>query len=137
MSNKDISEDNLKQIIVEGKVDTLVIQAEKFGRKLARDKLTKRQIRNVFGEVRKIQAGWSHAKDDGTESMRRLLLLKPRMAYQATREETAAPLLAVLTDAIDMVANTNNDDIQYKRFSYFVEFFEAVLAYHTAQGGKD
>ena len=62
--------------------------------------------------------------------MRELLLLKPKLAYQAAREEKVKPLADVLEVAIDQV------DGRRERFQRFVELFEAILAYHTTYGGK-
>ncbi len=98
--------------------------------------MTKSQIRNVFGEVRKIEARWSQPEKNADENLRRLQLLRPRMAYQARREPKAEPLLNVLGDAITIVAHADDTTKQHRRFRHFVEFFEAVLAYHTAKGGK-
>lgn len=138
-----INEKDLNDIIVAGDAVVLVNKAQMLGTQLAKDRLTKTQIRNVFGEVRKIEAQWSLPQEDNEQTektkdnVRRLLLLKPRMKYQATRERRAEPLLTVLASAIDKVVLTDSvPQSQYKRFGYFVEFFEAILAYHTAEGGK-
>ncbi len=137
MSNTDISKGDLKQIIIEGKAALLVEKADGFGRSLAKSGLTKTQIRNIFGEVRKIEAQWTRPEQDAKDNVRRLLLLKPRMAYQAEREEKARPLLSVLSDAVGMVVSANGAQEQHARFGYFVDMFEAILAYHTAQEGEN
>lgn len=136
MNGTDISKDDLEQIIVNGKADILVNKADGFGRSLANNGLTKNQIRNVFGEVRKIEAQWSRP-EDAKASVRRLLLLKPRMAYQAEREQNARLLLSVLSNAIDRVVGGDGPKAQHERFGYFVDMFEAILAYHTAQEGEN
>jgi CRISPR/Cas system CSM-associated protein Csm2 small subunit len=46
------------------------------------------------------------------------------------------PLADVLSNAIDLVAADKDAAVQAKRFGYFVDLFEAILAYHTAAGGK-
>lgn len=136
MNNTDISNNDLEQIIVHGKADILVYKADSFGRSLADNGLTKNQIRNVFGEVRKIEAQWTRPEDNAKANVRRLLLLKPRMAYQAEREPKAKSLLSVLSNAIDKVVSADGTKVQHERFGYFVDLFEAILAYHTAQEGE-
>ena len=63
--------------------------------------------------------------------MRELILLKAKMAYQGYRTSEVKGLVDVLTDSIDLVGE-NRD-----HFQRFVDFFEAILAYHKAAGGKD
>jgi CRISPR-associated protein Csm2 len=94
----------------------------------------KSQIRGIFGTVRQIKAGWKDT--DSKANLRRILLLKPRLAYQAARESKVRPLSKVLTDAIEVVAKGKDAAEQKQRFGYFVDLFEAILAYHTAAGGK-
>lgn len=134
---KPVSAGDLKQIIQDGNAETLVNTAQRFGRELKDDGLTKSQIRNIFGEVRQIEADWQSADSENAASnKRRLLLLKPRMAYQRVRVRQTESLMSVLTEAIDIVATAQNPKEQHERFRYFVEFFEAILAYHTEAGGK-
>jgi CRISPR-associated protein Csm2 len=124
-------------IIADGNAVMLVNNANSFGTGLASDGLSKSQIRNVFGEVRRIEADWSSADETtGRANLRRLLLLKPRMAYQRKREPKTEPLMTTLTDGVDLVAEATTPEEQYRRFRHFVEFFEAVLAYHTANEKK-
>ena len=129
---------DLTQIILHGNAVTLVNTAQRFGSELHRDdKLTKSQIRNVFGEVRRIEADWQpDDPEDAARNFRRLLLLKPRMAYQRSRESKTESLMTLLTAAIDLVAAQEQVEQRYEGFRHFVEFFEAILAYHAAAGGK-
>jgi CRISPR-associated protein Csm2 len=132
-----ISKQVVEQIL-KGDAKTLVDEAERFGKELANDKLTKSQIRGIFGTVRQIKAAWDEKADakKAKAQLRRVLLLKPRLAYQAKREEKVKPLADVLTLAIDKVAEVNSVGEQTERFGYFTDLFEAILAYHTAYGGK-
>jgi CRISPR-associated protein Csm2 len=136
----EISAEHLKRIIVGGEAVLLVDQAKEFGATMKTNGLTKSQIRGVFGTVRQIQAGWE--RNEHQQNMRQVLLLKPRLAYQGAREQKVQPLAEVLTGAIDLIAETKgipNDQIttvQQTRFANFVDLFEAILAYHTAAGGK-
>ncbi len=90
----------------------------------------------MFGTVRQIQAGWDDEKSDPKQNLRKVLLLKPRLAYQGVRQAPVKPLAKALTVAIDVVAEGKDTDEQKRRFGYFVDLFEAILAYHTEAGGK-
>lgn len=112
-------------------VDQLVRQAERLGAIFKALRLTSAQIRLVFGTVRRIQMSWGEDADaqQAQRALRQLKLLKPKLAYQAQRNETAQDLAHVLSRAIDLVQD--RDD-----FMRFVDFFEAILAYHVAAGGR-
>ena len=136
MSNKNyegvIPQDKVVTIITQDQPKLLVQQAEQAGRRLAEQKLTKSQIRNIFGTVRQIQLNWPHSISPAEEKarVRELLLLKPKLAYQAAREPKVKPLADVLDAAIDQV------DGRRERFQRSVQLFGAILAYHTKYGGK-
>jgi len=114
-----------------GGTQELVKWAERLGTILKSLQLTSSQIRNIFGTVRKIEMRWTSkdTEDERREAIRRLLLLKPRLAYQAKREKPVEWLEKVLSAAIDQVDSRAN-------FQRFVDFFEAILAYHTYAGGQ-
>jgi len=132
-----IERQGLDPIIVDGDAKALVSRAEELGKDLAADGLSKSQIRNIFGEVRRIEADWQQDDlESANKNLRRLLLLMPRMAYQRKREPKTAPLMDTLTTAVDLVADAEKPSEKHLRFRYFVEFFEAVLAYHTAHERK-
>jgi CRISPR-associated protein Csm2 len=134
-----IPDNDLKRIITEPEAaHVLVQQADQFGKKLAEAKLTTSQIRALFGEVRQIQALWGMGDEQRARARRRLILLKPKMAYRAKKERGAAvrDLVEVLTPAVDLVAGEKDAGRQDGHFRRFVEFFEAVLAYHKSYGGN-
>ena len=121
--------DVLERIITKDEVACEMIEwAEIVGSSLSRQ-LTSSQIRSIFSEVRTIEGIWR--VDDG-RGYRRLILLKPKMAYRAKREigRGVQELVNVLSPAIDYVQG-NGDN-----FRRFVEFFESILAYHKAYGGR-
>jgi CRISPR-associated protein Csm2 len=124
--------------IMNGDVRLLVKESKRFGEELAADRVSKAQIRGAFGTVREINATW---KDEPNEQeaqtqLRNLLMLKPRLAYQGKRKSEVQPLADVLTLAIDAVSDASTQQEQSRRFHNFVDLFEAILAYHTAAGGK-
>lgn len=112
------------RVITEGG-EILVKEAEKFGEQLARN-LTTSQIRNIYGAVKKMQM------KGGELDTHKLLILKPKLAYAAKRHGGGVETLKdVLTQAINFVENNPAN------FNRFVDFFEAILAYHKAYGGRD
>lgn len=133
MSERRLSQQDYQKIIVEGDAKVLTDRAKSIGDNLARQ-LTTSQIRNIFGTVRYIEMSWTPqaGEKERKYAARQLLLLKPKLAYQAKRERGRGvqELADVLIPAIDLV----NDDRE--RFQHFLDFFEAILAYHTAAGGQ-
>ena len=113
--------------------EKLVDYAERVGKRLFDDKLTRSQIRNIFSESRKIETSWESAGE--AASLRRLMLLKPKLAYQAAKENK--PVLKyfgdILSEAIDSVSKSAD---KTKSFNIFMELFEAILAYHRSYGGN-
>src|SRR5205823_4964616 len=77
----------LRAIVEQGDAKTLVETAERVGRALAQDRLSTSQIRGVFGAVRQIEMSWSSDAGRARQAQRQLLLLKPKLAYQARREQ--------------------------------------------------
>ncbi|WP_322488527.1 type III-A CRISPR-associated protein Csm2 [Chloroflexus sp.] len=131
-----INQQHLKKIIggdSPDAIELLIEEADRLGKALQKD-LTTSQIRNIFGEVRSIE----QEVRVGTEKLplsvqRRLLMLKPKMAYQVgrfTNNRGLKALVETLSTAIDLVG----DDVG--RFHTFVDLFEAILAYHRFYGGR-
>jgi CRISPR-associated protein Csm2 len=109
--------------------------AEKFGEWLHKNGLTTTQIRNIYGEVKRIQmAGKSYFSESD------VLLLRPKLAYAKARasgkKDAIAALAEVLSAGINAIFVKGKEAEQYERFDNFAAFFEAVIAYHRANGGK-
>ncbi len=135
-SVQPISADDLKKIMTEDSAEAvrlLIQKAEELGKELSK-KLTTSQIRNIFGEVRSIeQEVGLEEKTLPLNVQRRLLMLKPKMAYQVGRfgnNDALSALVKTLSDAINLIGN------DVRRFHTFVDLFEAILAYHRRYGGK-
>jgi len=131
-----MSQIDLRKIIVDGDAEELVRQADALGGQLVKP-LTTSQIRNIFGTVRRIEMNWPEnaSEEQARKAHRDLLLLKPKLAYQAKREgerkgRGVGMLRRVLDPAIGLVEGKRD------RFQNFVDFFEAILAYHKAYGGN-
>lgn len=116
----------------------LVKEADTLGRELKGLNLATGQIRALFGEVRQIEGQWSLGEESRQKALRKLILLKPKMAYRAKRERGRGvqELVSVLDPAIDLVTGESDAAKQDQHFGRFVEFFEAILAYHKAYGGN-
>jgi CRISPR-associated protein Csm2 len=126
----------LRQIITDvGSAEILVKRAGRIGRELRGRETTTSQLRALFGEVRQIEAQWSLGQEFQALALRRLTLLKPKMAYRAQRERTVAPLVQELEAALDFVIAEREPERQTNYFKHFVEYFEAILAYYTANKG--
>jgi CRISPR-associated protein Csm2 len=112
----------------------LVEFARQTADRLVKNNLTRSQIRNIFTEVRKIEAMW---ESKPVEARRRLNMLKPKLDYQTARSQQVEGLRDVLSKAIDSVGEAPDDSERDKRFQRFVDLFEAILAYHRALGGRN
>jgi len=110
----------------------LVKFAEQTADQLVHHNLTRAQIRNIFTEVRKIEALWDNRHED---ALRRLNMLKPKLDYATARNNSVQLLRDVLGKAIDEV-NAAEGGERDKRFQKFMDLFEAILAYHRARGGR-
>jgi CRISPR-associated protein Csm2 len=101
---------------------------QKIGTALKQD-LKTAQIRNIFGKVRQIEMYWATTETQDRTAQRDLILLKPKLRYQAERKNEVKDLAELLAKMIDQVDNRD-------KFQRFVDFFEAILAYHKAAGGQ-
>lgn len=128
-----IDNDVLENILDGKDNSSLVKKAEDIAKVVKNGGLTTSQIRNIYGTVKKMEM----AKWDET-TIGKLLLLKPKIAYAAGRHGVNGlhDLRKVIDMAIDMVNKPNNLPEKLVRFDNFSKFFEAILAYHKAEGGK-
>jgi CRISPR-associated protein Csm2 len=107
----------------------MVEYAEKLAMEICRD-VSSSQIRNAYGTVKKLEM--QSVFDN--KAYRELLLLKPKLAYargRSSKKEIFKKLEDTLSAAIDAV-----DVKEPETFKRFCNFFEAILAYHKAHGGK-
>jgi CRISPR-associated protein Csm2 len=118
--------DKLNKIWITKEIDKTCIEYTKeFGQFLAKTRLSSSQIRNVYGELKRIQMkGFNKEKTS-------FLLLRPKMAYADARNEGAGlrELKKVFDKAYELVENETH-------FKNFMDFMESTLAYHKAFGGK-
>lgn len=114
----------------------LVEMAQQVAQTLVKNGLTRSQIRNIFTEVRQIEAMWQMGEDHKADAIRRLNMLKPKLAYQTVRTSSVEDLKKALSEAIDEVEKAPAEK-KDAAFSRFMNFFEAILAYHRALGGRN
>ncbi|WCL81678.1 type III-A CRISPR-associated protein Csm2 [Saprospira sp. CCB-QB6] len=142
------------------KLNSLGIKyAQKLGAALAKNYMTTSQIRNVYSEVKRIQAtmkGISLTESTTEEhklkvdlkmdkAYRSFLLLSPKVAYAARRGGGRG--IELFQKEFDKMytavaeCGEHNGELKGKLFKdafwRFCDLFEAVLAFHKASGGRD
>jgi CRISPR-associated protein Csm2 len=120
--SRDLTDTEIERLIASD--SKLMVQvAEGVGKYIARG-VSSSHIRNIYGSVKQMEmSGFNYHE---------LVLLKPKIAYAAKRNSSSAAddLKNILTAAIDAVGDDKD------RFQRFADFFEAILAYHKAYGGR-
>jgi CRISPR-associated protein Csm2 len=127
---------DFKKIWITDKIDRPGINyAEKLGKFLAKEGMTTSQIRNFFGEARRIEMGGIN----NPQNQIAFFLLKPKLAYAAARKakeggrndgvQAFKAIIDIAWEAVDV-----NVPQHYKNF---MNLLEAIIAFHKANGGKD
>ena len=91
------------------------------------DRLTTSQIRNIFTIAKKMQAKGVKWEE--------FILLKPKIAYMTrkTGSNLGSRILGdILLEAVDAAYHGG----EKHHFKNFMDFFEAILAYHVSYGGR-
>ena len=90
------------------------------------------QIRRFLDAVRRIEADWKTNKAKSFEEFSdAVVLLRPKLAYAAGREEQVIPLVNVLDAAIQSGAASE------KNFMKLLRLIEGIVAYHRFAGGSN
>lgn len=133
-----MQQEEVRRWVKNGPAPELINIAKKFGEQIKRERLTTSQIRQVFSKLKSIEAkGYMHQRSE-------FMMLKPFIAYAASRSKVQGlqDLKDRVTWGIDAVLDVRETDEkkhleeEQKRFWNFCKFFEAILAYHRASGGK-
>jgi len=121
-------------------IRNLVKQAEEFGRYLKDQGLKTNQIRKFLDAINRIKAQIAQGNLDEEDPRSHadlfegikidIVLLKPKLAYAAARQNAVKPLSDVMSVAIDEVHDLND-------FERLVQMIESIIAYHKAAGGKN
>lgn len=133
----------IKSWVTKGIDSDLIKWSEDFAKDLVKNGLKTNQIRNVFGEVKRIQLTandflTNEGKIQNKFDEKSILLLIPKLAYVAKKSKVniANDLKTVLTSGLNAVI-TGNDTVTKKAyFENFVNVLESILAYHKAHGGE-
>ncbi len=114
-------------------VELLNKKADEIGKQIKNGGVSVSQIRNFFGELRRVQL--ELARQDGDQlqekEYRQLMRLGTLLRYQAARHQVLKPLTETIFMAIQSVGQDR------KAFENFVDFVEAIVAYHRYYGGKN
>lgn len=113
--------------LAEYSVRDLVKHSENFGIALRQQRLETNQIRKFLDALNQLKAQLVSSSFDEIEA--EVVLLKPKLAYAATRQNAVEPLQRVMSAAIDKTHNTDD-------FKRLVQLIESTIAYHKAAGGK-
>jgi CRISPR-associated protein Csm2 len=122
----------------------LVKHAQEFGPELKRQRLETNQVRKFLDAINQIKARLPQIEEEVnrlnltdaektklkfTKIEVDVVLLKPKLAYAAARQDAVKSLNQVMSKAIDKVHSEED-------FDRLVQFMEAIIAYHKAEGGK-
>lgn len=129
-------------IIAQDNPEKLVDKAQKVAE--GSTEVSTSQIRNVFGPVRRIALEWPETlqgeedRKRAERAYRQVVLLRPKLKYLESRDRNLSKLAGVLDACILKIQEGQDLAEKRVRFGRFVDFFEAILAYHTekAKGSK-
>ncbi len=100
--------------------------------------MTTSQLRNIFGEIKRIQAQLDANPDDKTEDWRNAFtMLRPKLAYSTARvlaQKRDNRIKAFRTVVEKAYHHVGDSPENFRRFSQFVE---GIIAYQKVYGGKD
>lgn len=116
---------SVRNWIVDGITRDAVAFAEEAGKYMAQNKLTTSQIRNIYGEIKRIQMG------EFEKEKTSFFLLKPKIAYAVSRQDNAGIKFFqnFFNEAFAAIENGTH-------FEHFCELMEAMLAYHKSNNGR-
>lgn len=120
--------DDLKGGLQAYPIRDLVQHAEQFGPYLKQQRLETNQVRKFLDAINRLKSVLAQ-ENDFAKIETEVVLLKPKLAYAAAREQAAKPLSQVMSKAIDKVESKED-------FERLVQFIESIIAYHKAEGGR-
>jgi len=105
----------------------LVKHSETFGKALRDQRLETNQIRKFLDAINRLKSKLVGSEFSEIEA--EIVLLKPKLAYAAARQNVVKPLNKVMSAAIDKVESKAD-------FERLVNLVESIIAYHKEAGGK-
>lgn len=134
-----ISDDDKKSIknwIENGVSDQKQVKvAEKLGINIAGGRLTGTQFRNIFNEFRAIQT--LAKQSNAQKALRGFLMLRPKLAYMQKRNgnKGADILRKALETGMEPIKTADDFTGKPSRYDHFMDFAEAVFAFHYSKAG--
>lgn len=113
--------------IIDGADQDMIDYTSAAGGKMFDNKLSSSKIRNIFGEIKRIQMG-GYEKNKAS-----FLLLQPKMAYLVGRDSKNIGI-RLFRDIFEKASKLVSDE---KTYQNFCNLMEALVAYHRFYGGKD
>lgn len=137
----NITEERIASVISSKDASLIVEVSQELGehfvdyKSYGKKELTTSKIRNIFDSLKKMEMKWK-----GKETVNDLILLQPKLSYSAHRDQTpesAKNFVKIILWSIKEVLKSkeNETDLNLK-FKNFCKFYEAILCYHKANGGK-
>jgi len=122
--DKEISVKDVIPDIISGNTEYMISVAMKIGFYLTRElpkkeRLYLYQIRRIFGMLKRLQIEGFDGK--------KLLLLKPHLAFIASKNDSALGIQYLKDVMIESINQVGEDE---NRFRHFIYFFESIIAYH-------
>jgi CRISPR-associated protein Csm2 len=123
------------------KIRDLVKHAQEFGSYLKNQGLQTNQVRKFLDAINRLKVKIAQNADQNQKDIENnnktvfskiepeIVLLKPKLAYAAARQNAAKPLSRVMSVAIDKVHSIED-------FERLVQLIESTIAYHKAEGGQ-
>lgn len=105
-----------------------------------RDALTTSQLRNFFGEMRRIHMKVRNQQNLSGDLLRDFLMLSPKLAYAEARvlKDKRGSKIKEFVEATDtLIKAVDKAENKKQAFENFVNIIEAIVAYHKANGGKE
>ncbi|MFM7885798.1 MAG: type III-A CRISPR-associated protein Csm2 [Pseudanabaena sp.] len=123
LKNSEGKKSTLKDYPIRKMVD----QSAQFGAELKRQRLETNQIRKFLDAINRLKSKLVRSQFSEIEA--EIVLLKPKLAYAAARQNVVKPLNKVMSAAIDKVESKAD-------FERLVNLVESIIAYHKEAGGK-
>lgn len=96
-------------------------------------KIKTNQLRNFFNEVVSIKNNMLSMNDFNFSLIEpKLVLLRPKLAYAAGRQNIVKPFKTFMDEVIDAVLNAND---KKKAIENFIILNKSIIAYHKFYGG--
>ena len=105
-------------------------KGRKWGEKYVENDVTTSQLRQIYGDIKRAETEF-RVEDDIDKAKQTLVLLKPHLAYAASRHDEMEIVKEDFFEYIDKAVNGNAKNIEA-----FFQLMEATMAYHSYFGEK-